>query len=153
MTPVIRPARAGEGEALYDVTAAAIRALAAGHYSPAQIVAWMDGRDAAHYEEVIAAGNVRVAEAGAVILGFVDTAPGVLTRLFVRPEAVGMGLGRRLLETGVAAARLDGLVRLEATLNAAPFYARCGFVETGRALYTHPLGGLPVEVVNMEWRD
>ncbi len=152
MNPVIRPARAGEGQALYDVTAAAIRALAAGHYAPAQIAAWMDGRDAAHYEAVIAGGNVRVATAGGIILGFVDTAPGVLTRLFVLPEVAGMGLGRRLQEIGVAAARLDGLVRLEATLNAAPFYARCGFVETGRALYTHPCGGLPVEVVNMEWR-
>ncbi|MDR3505455.1 MAG: GNAT family N-acetyltransferase [Acidocella sp.] len=152
MTPLIRPAWVGEGQALYDVTAAAIRGLAAGHYAPAQIAAWMDGRDAAHYEEVIAGGNVRVAEAGGVILGFVDTAPGMVTRLFVRPEAAGAGLGRLLLEAGVAAARLDGLVRLEATLNAAPFYARCGFVELGRGLYTHPRGGLPVEVVNMELR-
>ncbi len=152
MTLLIRPARAGEGQALYDVTAAAIRGLAAGHYAPAQIGAWMDGRDAAQYEEVIAAGTVRVAEAGGVIFGFVDTAPGVVTRLFVRPEAAGAGLGRRLLEIGVAAAWLEERVRLEATLNAAPFYARCGFVEISRGIYAHPRGGLPVEVVNMELR-
>ncbi len=152
MTPRLRPARAGEGQALYEVTAAAITALAAGHYAPAQIAAWMNGRDAAQYETVIAAGTVRVAEADGVILGFVDTVPGVITRLFVRPEAAGRGLGRVLLEAGVAAARRDGRVRLEATLNAAPFYARCGFVETGRAMYQHPGGGLPVEVVNMELR-
>ena len=54
-----------------------------------------------------------------------------------------------LLALGVAAALQDGVVRLEATLNAAPFYARHGFVETGRAIYQHPLGGLPVEIVQM----
>lgn len=148
----LRPARPGEGQKLYDVTQAAIFRLAAGHYSAAQIAQWMGGRDAAHYEQVIANGAVRVAVEDGEILGFVDSAPGVLLRLFVRPGVAGKGLGRRLLEVGVAAAWLEDRVRLEATLNAAPFYARCGFVEVGRSVFQHPLGGLPVEVVNMELR-
>ena len=148
----IRPARPGEGQVLYDVTQAAITGLAAGHYAAAQIENWMGGRDAAHYEQVIAGGAVRLAERDGVVLGFVDTAPGVLLRLFVRPEAAGQGLGRRLLQLGVAAALKNNAVRLEATLNAAAFYARHGFVPLGRAVYQHELGGLPVEVVNMLYR-
>lgn len=144
-----RPARAGEGQALYDVTAAAITGLAAEHYSVAQIANWMGGRDAAHYEQVIAIGAVRVAVQGGEIVGFVDTAPGVVTRLFVRPEAGGQGLGRCLLELGVAAAMQDGCVRLEATLNAVAFYERYGFRAVGREQYQHELGGLPVEIVKM----
>jgi predicted N-acetyltransferase YhbS len=145
----VRAARPGEGQVLYDVTQAAITGLAAGHYAPAQIEHWMGGRDAAHYEQVIAGGAVRVAEGDGQVLGFVDTAPGVLLRLFVRPEVAGQGLGRRLLALGVEAALENGAVRLEATLNAAPFYARHGFVALERAVYQHELGGLPVEVVKM----
>ena len=144
-----RPARRGEGQAIYDVTAAAITGLAAGHYSAAQIANWMGGRDAAHYEQVIAGGAVRVAVRDGEILGFVDTAPGVVTRLFVRPEAAGQGLGRCLLELGVAAALRDGCVRLESTLNAVAFYERYGFKAVGRQNYQHELGGLPVEIVQM----
>jgi GNAT superfamily N-acetyltransferase len=145
----IRPARPGEGQALYDVTQTAVTGLASGHYSAEQIANWMGGRDAAHYEQVIARGGVRVAVRGKAILGFVDTEPGVLLRLFVRPGTAGQGLGRRLLALGVAAAMQDGCVRLEATLNAAPFYEKHGFVAQGRALYQHELGGLPVEIVKM----
>ncbi|MDD2705823.1 MAG: GNAT family N-acetyltransferase [Acidocella sp.] len=137
---------------LYNITATAVRAQAVGYYAPEQLARWMDGRDAAHYEQVIAGGRVRVAERSGARLGFVDTRPGEITRLFVRPEAAGRGLGRCLLEIGVAEAWTAAGVRLEATLNAAPFYARCGFVETGRALFTHPLGGLPLEIVRM-WRN
>lgn len=148
----LRPACAGEGQALYDVTRDAILVLAAGHYEPAQIANWMNGRDAGFYERVIAEEAVCVAELGGVVAGFVTTAPGWIVRLFVRPEFAGRGVGRLLLAFGVTAAGQNGEVRLEATLNAVPFYARCGFVALERVLHVPKLGGLPVEVVNMVWR-
>ena len=146
-----RAAREGEGQALYDITEAAIRGLASAHYSAAQIEGWMAGRDGAQYEAVISHGCVVVAAKGAALLGFVEAAPGEILRLFVRPEAAGQGLGRGLLQRGIDMAG-PGEVRLNATLNAAPFYAHCGFIPLGRALYTHPGGGKPVEIVTMRLR-
>ena len=144
----LRPARPGEGQALYDITEAAIRGLAVAHYSAEQIAGWMNGRDEAQYEAAIANGGVIIAIAAARPLGFVEAAQGEITRLFVRPEAAGQGLGRRLLERGVEMAGA-GEVRLNATLNAAPFYERCGFIPLGREMYFHEGGNEPVEVVRM----
>ncbi len=141
----LRPARLGEGQALYDITAAAISGLAAGHYSEAQIAGWMAGRDAAQYEAVIARGFVIIEDHAQ---GFVEAAPGEILRLFVRPEAAGQGLGARLLQAGLALAG-HGEIRLNATLNAAPFYEKHGFEALEHALYTHPGGSAPVEIVRM----
>lgn len=147
----VRPARPGEGQVLFDITAAAIRAQAGAFYSAAQLAGWMAGRDAETYEAVIARGAVQMAEADGEVLGFVDTVPGMITRLYVRPGAMGRNLGALLLARGVAAARLghEGPVRLEATLQAVGFYARRGFVEVSRGLFADPPGRIPVEVVNM----
>lgn len=48
---------------------------------------------------------------------------------FVAPEAAGQGLGRRLLDHCIAAARAEGFAALElmATLSGVDFYARQGF--------------------------
>ena len=143
----LRPACPGEGQALYDITKAAIESGAAGHYSQAQIAGWMNGRDGAYYEALIAAGFIIVAADG-VLLGYVEAGPGEITRLFIRPNAAGQGLGRRLLERGIAMAG-PGDVQLNATLNAAPFYEHCGFISLGRAMYNHGDGNKPVEIVKM----
>ena len=143
----LRPARPGEGQALYEITEAAIRGLATAHYSPELIAGWMNGRDVAQYEAAIAKGGVIIAIAAARPLGFVEAAIGEITRLFVRPEAAGQGLGRRLLEQGIAMAGA-GEIWLNATLNAAPFYERCGFMPLRREIYRRE-DGVKVEIVRM----
>jgi GNAT superfamily N-acetyltransferase len=85
-------------------------------------------------------------------VAFVDADPGEVTRLFILPEATGLGLGAKLLNIGVDQARSGhvGPVRLEATLNAEGFYRRHGFKSVGRGTFSHGLGGDPIEIVHME---
>lgn len=89
---------------------------------------------------------------GGVVVGFVDAVPGEVTRLFILPEVAGVGLGRRLLEIGIAQARLghSGAIKLEATVNAVGFYRKCGFRSIGRGCFSHGRGGDPIAIVHME---
>jgi GNAT superfamily N-acetyltransferase len=148
---VVRAARAGDGQAVFDVTRRSIGGLGANHYSAEQISGWMGARTPAFYEDLIAKGRMVVAEREATIVAFVDAEPGEVTRLFILPDAAGMGLGSRLLKIGVEKARLghEGPVKLEATLNAEGFYRRHGFKAIGRGRFSHGLGGESIEIVHM----
>lgn len=147
-----RPARREDAETLFDITKASIGGLAGASYSPKQIENWMGERTATFYEELIAKGRMTVCLRGGVAVGFVDAEPGEVTRLFVLPEVAGVGLGRRLLEIGIAQARLghSGSIKLEATVNAVGFYRKCGFRSLGRGYFSHGRGGKPIEIVHME---
>lgn len=93
-----------------------------------------------------------VAERGGVVVGFVDAELGEITRLLLLPDAAGAGLGRRLLEIGLEAARRghDGPVKVEATVNAEGFYRRHGFRPIGRGYFSPGVGGDPIAIVKME---
>ena len=147
-----RAARLDDAETVFDITKASIAGLAQGCYSPAQIENWMGERTPRFYEDLIAKGRMTVCLRNGVVVGFVDAEPGEVTRLFMLPEAAGSGLGQRLLDIGVAQARLghSGPIRLEATINAEAFYRRYGFRSTGRGQFSHGLGGEPIEIVHME---
>jgi GNAT superfamily N-acetyltransferase len=147
-----RAARSEDAGTVFNLTKASIGGLAGTSYSQAQLENWMGERTPAFYEALIARGRMIVCERDGVVVGFVDAVPGEVTRLFILPEAAGLGLGRRLLEIGIEQARLghSGPVRLEATINAEGFYQRCGFRSIGRGHFSHGLGGEPIEIVNME---
>lgn len=148
----LRPAQPGDGQAVFEITRLSVRGLAATHYTPRQISGWMGMRTPAFYEDIIAQGNMVIAEHQGKILGFVDAVPGEVTRLFILPQAAGRGLGRRLLETGLEIARKghDGPIRVESTRNAEAFYRRHGFKVIGTGYFSHGLGGDPIEIVQME---
>lgn len=148
----LRPARAGDGAAVFEVTRRSVAALAKDHYSAAQIAGWMGARTPAYYEDLIAQGQMVVAERDGRIVGFVDAVPGEVTRLFLLPEAAGAGLGKRLLAIGLDKARPghDGPIKVEATVNAEGFYQRHGFRSITRGYFSHGLGGEPIEIVRME---
>lgn len=85
--------------------------------------------------EAVLEGRVRVAVGDGRVLGFCTVVPlaegiGDLDALFVEPESMGRGVGRRLLDDAVAIARGQGVRRLEVTANprAVGFYEKVGFV-------------------------
>ncbi|WP_249808829.1 GNAT family N-acetyltransferase, partial [Bradyrhizobium sp. 174] len=126
--------------------------LAITHYKPEQLEGWMGERTAKYYEDVIAAGTTIIAEQNGEVLGFVDSVPGEVTRLFVLPKASGRGIGERLLKAGLEAAAKEhpGPIKIESTLNAQRFYERHGFRAIQKGYFSHGLGGDPIEIVLME---
>ena len=147
-----RAARFEDAETIFNITKASIGGLGRASYSRQQIENWMGERTPAFYEELIAKGRTTVGLRAGIVVGFVDAEPGEVTRLFIMPEVAGIGLGRRLLEIGIAQARLGhgGPIRIEATINAEGFYRNCGFRSIGRGYFSHGLGGEPIEIVHME---
>ncbi len=149
----IRPARAGDAEAIFAVTKASVTGLALSHYSPAQIAGWMGDRTPETYRAEAASGRIKVAEREGSVVGYVDAIPGELTRLVLLPEAAGQGLGKALFVIGLAEARKghSGPLRIEATLNAVPFYARHGFRKVGESTFGGRGEGFPpLPVILME---
>jgi len=67
--------------------------------------------------------------------GIGEATTGVVVACYVDPAMIRRGVGSAIMEHALVIARRghDGPIRVEATLNAAPFYARFGFGELARA--------------------
>ncbi len=149
----IRVGELADAETLHSVTTRSVEGLSAGHYTPAQIKSWMDGRPASVFHENLIAGRIRVAEFAGEVVGYVDAIPGEILRLFILPDFAGYGIGEQLLELGLElSAQTDSdRIILEATLNAETFYHRHGFTSVGRGRFSHGgEGAEPLEIVHME---
>ena len=128
----IRPARAGEAPSL---TALCLRSKAHWGYDEAFMRLCVPALTVS--EESIAQGRVLVAiDTRGAPLGTVSVMPddegdgdaAELGLMFVEPEAIGGGVGRRLFGEAVKLARRLGYRRMTilADVNAAPFYERMG---------------------------
>jgi GNAT superfamily N-acetyltransferase len=75
-------------------------------------------------------------------IGSIDVGDGRLEAVFVRPDMMGKGIGKRIEAFCEDLARSAGLseLKLDSTLNAAPFYRRCGFVGDVVGVYRSPRG-------------
>ncbi|MET8050365.1 GNAT family N-acetyltransferase [Streptosporangium sp. NPDC005286] len=137
---LIRAAQVVEADLLSEL---AVRSKAHWGYDEAFMAACRD-------ELAISASEVEklrtmVAEHNGRVLGFAtlegNPPEGALGMLFVEPDAIGQGVGRRLFEHAVAAAGDLGFARLtiDADPNAEPFYLAMGATRIGAT----PSGAIP----------
>ena len=151
-TIALRRAIMADAQALFDVHRDAVQTQCAAAYSQAQLRAWFEGRRPDMYRPAIEAGHVWLAECRERVLGFVGFVAGEVTLLFVRHDAAGAGLGRRLFAFGVAQAQagFDGPLTVVATLNSQPFYAAHGFAAVEPLTFLRGQPELHIEVVRMQ---
>jgi putative acetyltransferase len=123
-----RPSDAPEISRLfYDTVHSVNRA----DYTEEQVEAWAPRiPDPAEWNVRMAARRTLVAAEGGEVLGFAELeANGHLDMLYVRGDAVGRGVGRRLYEAAEREARVLGCVEIstEASITARPFFESLGF--------------------------
>jgi N-acetylglutamate synthase-like GNAT family acetyltransferase len=127
----IRRAREEDADAVGRVHRSSIRELCRGHYTAEQIAAWSPPRPPGHYEKAIREKEFYVAEEGGRVVGFgaLNVGSGEVEAVYVGPEAVGRGVGMKLLRKVEERARAAGLkgLRVDASLNAVGFYERAGY--------------------------
>ena len=147
MALVVRPMLAGEARAVLDIHARSVRGLAAPHYPPEVIEAWA----APVTGEYIRGFNKNpdneirlVAELdGALVgLGCLVVQHSELRACYVAPEAARKGVGSALVREIERIANEHGLdlLRLDASINAAPFYAALGYEVVKCGEYVWPSG-------------
>lgn len=128
----IRPARDSERRALWRIHTRSVRDLCLGAYTPREVRTWVDLLRPEGYLRPDQPRTVLVAERGRRLVAFgqLDSVQGELEALYVVPEAVGQGVGTRLLAALEALAWRAGIpaLRLDASLNAEPFYRLRGYV-------------------------
>lgn len=135
----IRRARREDCEAVGGVHTAAVTGIRTVLYSPEEIQSWAVPRKSEDYEELIRSKEFFVAEVGGVVVGFgvLDRESAVVEAVYVSPEMAGRGIGLevlRKLEERAIDLGLE-LLRLNASLNAVPFYEKAGYVAQDRAKY------------------
>jgi len=170
---VVRVATSEDLPALRELIPASVRVLARGYYTPEQIesaIRHVFGVDT----QLIADGTYFVAYAGDTLAGcggwsrrntlfggdqmktgpdpLLDpvTEPARIRAFFVRPELARRGVGSRIMEACVRAARADGFRSLElaATLPGEPLYRAFGF-EARERLDTVLPDGVTIPFIRM----
>lgn len=151
-TVTIRKARKDDAQAVWDVRDAAILAECAGHYPVGSLKVWTDGEITEEFIDAVPARfYVAVIHDAIVATGMVDLDSGHVDAIFVRPDYMRSGIGRKVLLHLEQLALDAGLTQLtlDSTLNAAPFYRLCGYVGEAIGRYESPRG-IPLDCVPMK---
>lgn len=134
----IRKAGCDDAVDAWDIRKTSVHAACAEHYSEAALSGWVDGVLTDKWVSVVARDFYVAVDEGLVVgTGMLTVENGQVDAIFVRPSHMGRGIGRTMLRFLEALAAEHGLVemRLDATLNAAPFYRSCGWAGDSVSTY------------------
>ncbi|MEX3857010.1 GNAT family N-acetyltransferase [Paraburkholderia sp. BR10923] len=126
----IRKANRDDAFDAWDIRKTSVHAACAEHYPRAALSAWVDGSPGDKWVSVVERDFHVAVDRGSVVgTGMLTLASGRVDAIFVRPSHMGRGIGRKMLDFLQALAAGHGLdaMRLDATLNAVPFYRNCGW--------------------------
>ena len=139
----IRRATVNDAQTAFDIRRLAIRHQCIGAYTEQQMLDWTKGTAEDGYDTLMAKHFYLVCTEGEpVATGMLDLEQHEIGAIFIRPDFMQRGLGKRVLFFLEDLARELGLaeVCLDATLNAVDFYRRCGYIGEGSAIYQSPSG-------------
>ncbi len=144
-------ARRADARTIHELHAASVTTLCITHYPLGSIQRWLAQRTPEGYYPGIDAGEMFVCKLGGQTAGFGHAIPGEVLAIFVHPRWARQGVGSLLLRQALKRATNGhpGPIKLQATLNAQPFYEKHGFVEKRRCAVQR--GGVDMPVVEMEW--
>jgi len=139
----IRRSTPSDAQVAFDIRRLAIRHQCIGAYSEQQMLDWTKGSAEDGYDTLMDKHfYLGCVECEPVATGMLDLEHREIGAIFIRPDFMQRGLGKRVLSFLEDRARDLGLteVCLDATLNAADFYRRCGYIGEGSAIYQSPSG-------------
>ncbi|OGJ43565.1 hypothetical protein A2974_02160 [Candidatus Peregrinibacteria bacterium RIFCSPLOWO2_01_FULL_48_20] len=148
---MIRKAAKKDAEGMHELHMRAVKVACKGFYTDEQIKGWLAKRSAEGYLEGIENDEMFVEEIEGKVLGFGHAVPGQILAVFVDPKFHGKGFGKSLLKVGLEMAKKENhrMIKVEASLNAAAFYQKCGFIETSKSMVDR--NGQKLPVVLMEY--
>ena len=149
--PLIRKASAADAQSIFDLRIAAINSQCADHYAAHDLARWTKGTMTPQFERMVM-DKAHVAMVGGQVVasGMVDLVSGQIDAVFVQPEYMGQGVGRAIMQHLEQLAIAAGLrqLKLDSTLNAAPFYRSLGFCGDAVASYCTS-SSLPLDCIPM----
>jgi GNAT superfamily N-acetyltransferase len=148
----IRLATLDDAEAMHALHTISVRTLCKNAYPPEVIDGWLLNRSPSGYKG-INRNEMYVAELNETIVGFSHIVPGEIVAIFVHPDHVRKGIGSALMHYGITKAKINhkGPIKIEATLNAQPFYETVGFQKTGDRITRR--NDVDIPIVEMELKE